>query len=120
MPSWVPQWDQEAIGNPIGKRLGYEWNAGGNRSVLTNVDSNDRLLVLHGLEIDHVISEQDTEGPDCFYAEDSHLHDHPILESWRSQTAQPTLYLTGESVIDVYLDAKAFENITAFRADFFA
>lgn len=32
-PSWVPQWDQEMLCNPIGKQVDYKWNAGRDSSV---------------------------------------------------------------------------------------
>lgn len=129
-PSWVPQWDQTCLCNTIGSRGDFEWNAGESSPGSASVDSNDRPLVAHALEVDHVVSEQNTEEP-CWFDSGSLLQDHPMLDFWRSQTVQPTLYMTGESVVDVYSllftagahligGRKAVADITGFQAYFLA
>jgi hypothetical protein len=128
MPTWVPQWDQPFMKNPIESSIDFTWHAGGKTRVSATV--NGSILRIGGIVVDTIKTESQVDYASWFDSQHDYMDDHPILKFWLSQRSLPSHYLTGEPSLEVYAmifpcgfdysGAKAVENREKFMARFAA
>jgi hypothetical protein len=103
-PSWVPRWDQTNNVHTTSRCMDSP-TTDASRGVPVFVqisESNKNILEVAGLHFDTVATHTKVENELWFHSEIHRMEDHPVLEFWRRQQANPTLYPTGDLSIFAY------------------
>ncbi|KAI1748758.1 heterokaryon incompatibility protein-domain-containing protein [Xylaria castorea] len=126
-PSWVPQWDREALYEPINDSLTkVHWKASGNKGLSKDTEIAAGVLRITGVVFD-VVESMCPLG-DAMWAH--RQTDHPVLQFWERQRREPRAYPTGETNLEAFSFVmtaglghdlrKASENRKLFNANFAA
>ncbi|KAI0552265.1 heterokaryon incompatibility protein-domain-containing protein [Xylaria curta] len=126
-PSWVPQWDREALYEPINDSLTkVHWNASGDKGLPADTEIAAGVLRVNGVVFDVVESVRPLGD-----ATWSHRQlDHPAHQFWERQRRESKTYPTGETNLEAFSFTmtaglghdlrKALETRESFNADFAA
>jgi len=124
-PSWVPRWDQVNNVHTISISMGAHGltaNASRDLPVFIQIaESNKNVLEVLGFHFDTIATQTKVSNERWFNSQKHSMKHHPVLEFWRREHSNPTLYPTGDPTLFAYAMALtagvhdshwSFENYT--------
>lgn len=105
-PSWVPRWDHSNNVHTIFlcmRAHSPTTNASIGLSVSIKItEANENILEVSGFHFDIVATHTQINNELWFRSEKHTIENHPVLDFWRRQQSDPTLYPTGDPTIFAY------------------